>query len=77
MKRIILSLLILISSVFADAAVTNFTRQVKDNIAKKYDIGDEIALNKLAVDDEKRTDYETFVGSCISKGDEQKAEIGY
>jgi len=57
--------------------LNNIRRIVKSEIAKKYDIADEIALNKLADDNTKRVDYESYVTSCVAIGDELKSEIGY
>jgi len=57
--------------------LNNIRRIVKSEIAKKYDIADEIAMNKRAIDDSKRIEYETYVTSCVTKGNELKDSIGY
>ena len=57
--------------------LNNIRRIVKSEIAKKYDLSDEIALNRLADDEVKKADYETYVTSCVSIGRALKAEIGY
>ena len=49
----------------------------KEKIAQKYDIADEIALSKLAEDDEKRIAYEEFVTKCLEFSRGLKSEIGY
>ncbi len=55
----------------------NIRRIVKSEIAKKYDIADEIALSKLDVDDLKRTSYEEYISFCILSGSKLKTNIGY
>jgi len=50
---------------------------VKANIAKRYDIADEIAMNKRDITDEKRVAYESYVSNCIADGDKMKSDIGY
>ena len=50
---------------------------VKERIASKYSIADEIAMSKKAEDDEKRISYELFVAECIEKGRVLKEAIGY
>lgn len=62
----------------ADSAQLNAIRnQVKREIAKKYDLADEIAMSKKATDDSKRVAYEAYVVACIAEGDAVKAGIGY
>jgi len=50
---------------------------VKERIATKYSVADEIAMMKKSITDKKRVDYDAYVEECISIGDELKAEIGY
>jgi len=57
--------------------IANVNRQVKEMIAKRYDICDEIAMMKRADTDTKRVEYFSFVDECIIKGDRLKADIGY
>jgi len=57
--------------------ITNINRQVKEMIAKRYDIADEIAMNKKDPSDTKRVAYESYIAECLAKGDELKASIGY
>jgi hypothetical protein len=57
--------------------INNIRRQVKDKIALKYDIADEIALIKLAEDDDKRVAYQNYVDECVAFGAGLKAEVGY
>ena len=57
--------------------IANINRQVKEMIAKRYDIADEISMNKKDTTDTKRVAYENYVAECLAKGDELKAAIGY
>jgi hypothetical protein len=50
---------------------------VKEKIALLYDIADEIAISKLADDDEKRVSYDDYVSTCLSFGYGLKEGIGY
>lgn len=50
---------------------------VKEKIAQRYDLADEIAINKKAADDAKKIAYDAYVSDCIFVSDELKAEIGY
>lgn len=62
----------------SDSAQLNRIRQiVKSKIAEKYDIADEIAMSKKAVDDADKVAYEAYVAECIAMGSALKAEIGY
>lgn len=61
-----------------DSAQLNRIRSiVKERIASKYSIADEIALLKKDHNDSKKIEYEAFVNESIQKGDELKALIGY
>jgi len=50
---------------------------VKTEIAKKYDVADEVAQSKRDPADAKRVAYEAYVQECLSLGFGLKAEIGY
>lgn len=50
---------------------------VKERIASKYSIADEIAMIKRDESDAKRVEYEAFVSESIAKGDELKSIVGY
>ena len=50
---------------------------VKENIAKKYTLADEIAMMKRDDSDEKKVAYEAYVIACRILGDDLKKEIGY
>jgi len=50
---------------------------VKENIAKKYTLADEIAMMKRDDSDERKVAYEAYVIACRILGDELKKEIGY
>ena len=57
--------------------IENIRRQVRDEIAKKYLIADEIKLMKLPADDTDRVAYEDYVSYCRANGDAKKQECGY
>lgn len=57
--------------------IANINRQIKETIASKYDVCDEIAMMKRATDDPKRIEYDTFVADAVAKGDKLKESIGY
>jgi len=57
--------------------IANINRQVKELIAERYDIADEIAMSKRDVTDEKRVAYENYVTECVVEGNKMKSEIGY
>jgi len=57
--------------------IENIRRQVRDEIAKKYLIADEIKLMKLPADDTDRVAYEDYVAQCRANGDAKKQECGY
>lgn len=62
----------------ADTAQLQRIREVvKEKIAQKYDIADEIAMNKRDATDEKRVAYEAYVQECLAVGYGLKAAIGY
>ena len=46
-------------------------------IAKKYTISDEFAMQKRDGDDEKRVSYEEYVTACVKIGSSLKDGIGY
>ena len=46
-------------------------------IAKKYTISDEFAMQKRDGDDEKRVSYEEYVTACVEIGSSLKNGIGY
>jgi hypothetical protein len=50
---------------------------VKENIAKKYALADEIAMMKRDDSDERKVAYEAYVIACRILGNELKKEIGY
>ena len=50
---------------------------VKENIAKKYALADEIAMMKRDDSDERKVAYEAYVIACRILGDKLKKEIGY
>lgn len=50
---------------------------VKEKIAKKYDVADEVSLMKKNATDTKRIVYDAHVAECIALGDSLKAQIGY
>lgn len=50
---------------------------VKEDIAVRYDIADEIAMSKRSEDDPKRVAYDAYIQKCLSIGYGLKAEIGY
>jgi hypothetical protein len=50
---------------------------VKENIAKKYTLADEIAMMKRDDSDERKVAYEAYIIACRILGDELKKEIGY
>ena len=50
---------------------------VKSEISKKYDIADEIAIQKRVPTDAKRIAYEAHVAKCIADGQSLKSGIGY
>ena len=50
---------------------------VRDEIAKKYTLADEIALNRLDDLDSKKQDYLNYVNECRAKGEKLKKEMGY
>ena len=51
--------------------------RIKEQIALKYSLADEIAMSKRADDDEKKIAYESYVNECLSFGAELKAKVGY
>lgn len=57
--------------------IANINRQVKEEIAVKYSIEDEIAMLKKDNNDTKRVAYEAYVKKCIEKGDVLKSNLGY
>ena len=59
------------------AQIERIRTVVKERIASKYSIADEIALMKRDSTDKKRVDYEAYVKECIKKGDALKSEFGY
>ncbi len=65
------------SLVSDSAQLTRIRNVVKERIASKYSIADEIAIGKRAADDTKRISYEAFVNESIEKGRALKAVIGY
>jgi len=50
---------------------------VRDKIAKKYTLADEIALNRLNDLDSKKQDYLNYVNECRATGEKLKKELGY
>jgi hypothetical protein len=51
--------------------------RVKEKIAKKYDVADEIAMSKRDATDKKRVAYETYIAECVDYGNHLKSKIGY
>lgn len=61
-----------------DSAQINRIRTVvKERIASKYSIADEIAMAKRSNEDNKKVEYDLWVNECIQKGRELKAIFGY
>lgn len=61
-----------------DSAQINRIRNVvKERIASKYSVADEIAMLKKDDTNEKRVAYESYVTECIAVGDELKSNVGY
>ena len=59
------------------AQLNRIRDRVKEKIALKYSLADEIAMSKRVVDDVKRVAYDKYVVKCIAFGDGLKVEIGY
>lgn len=50
---------------------------IKERIASKYSIADEIAMMKRDENDAKRVEYEVFVEECKLVGENLKSLVGY
>lgn len=50
---------------------------VKERIALRYDVADEISMSKKPVEDSKRITYENYITECIHVGSALKNAIGY
>jgi len=57
--------------------INSIRRQIKERIALKYSIADEIAMLKRAEDDDKRVAYQDYIDECIAFGAEVKSKVGY
>jgi len=57
--------------------INRIRQQVKNKIAKRYDVADELAIGKLEDDNDKKTAYQDYVDECIAFGKKLKADIGY
>ena len=57
--------------------INRIRQRVKNKIAIKYDIADEIAISKLDNDNDKKKTYQNYVDECIDFGSKLKEEIGY
>ena len=57
--------------------IKRINAQVKEKIALRYDLADELALRKRDITDAKRISYEEYVGECIFFGNKLKEQIGY